>query len=130
MKKIILTILIIIIPIRIFSYDVTNTIKKNVKTWDYQDTVLQSAFIFFTTIDWLQSRSMIEQGFIEGNPIFGKDKPSKLQFDLMIPAGMIIHTGISILLPKRYRTPWQCIFIGIESHATALNHRIGVKINF
>lgn len=125
MKKIII-ICLLLIPVNLMAFD----FKSNAKTWDFQDTVLQSTFLFFTTIDWLQSRSMIDQGYIEGNPIFKNDKPSKLQFDLMIPAGMILHTGISVALPKRYRTAWQCVWIGIEAYASAYNHRIGIKITF
>jgi hypothetical protein len=96
--------------------------------WTTQDTLLQLSFISDATIDWLQSRSSLRR--TETNPIFREDHPSKQKFDRYCSTGIILHTGISILLPKPYRTIWQCFWTGVEANAAFKNYNMGIKIKF
>ena len=121
MKKIIL-LTILLIPFKSFAID----------KWETEDTILQSTFILLTTIDWLQSRSSLEyrETLFIYKPIYNTEYPSKKQFDTLIPIGILLHTGVSIILPKQIRPIWQFTFIILEGNAIINNYNIGIRIKF
>ncbi|MFA5340427.1 MAG: hypothetical protein WC332_01495 [Clostridia bacterium] len=121
------------------------TIKNNVKSWDRYDTAYQATYFTLTAVDLAQTRWMAKQDwewdgreYKERNPILGT-KPHQDKVDIMIPAGMILHTGIALALPPKYklfdfeinpRRIWQMLWIGIETAAVGNNMGIGARIEF
>ena len=97
--------------------------------WDKEDIILQSIFTIETLIDWKQTKTFIKKGGIESNPFLGEN-PSQGKIDLYIGSSILLHTGISHILPKKYRNYWQLIWIGIEGQAIHKNYQTGVRIQF
>jgi hypothetical protein len=103
--------------------------------WTTQDTILQSIVIGTILMDCWQTYTFLytgdyrERGFYETNPILGK-YPSKKRYFIYWPSCVLIHTSISYLLPKPYRTIWQSVWIGIEIKYIHLNYSCGVRTKF
>ena len=97
--------------------------------WDKEDIILQSIFTIETLIDWKQTKTFIKEGGVESNPFLGK-RPSQGRIDLFIGFSILLHAGVSHLLPKKYRHYWQLIFIGIEAQSIQHNYQTGVRIKF
>lgn len=97
--------------------------------WDKEDIALQTIFTIETIIDWKQTKQFIKDGFAETNPFLGSH-PSQRKIDIIIGSSILLHAGISHILPKKYRNYWQLIWIGIEGQAIHHNYQAGVKITF
>jgi hypothetical protein len=100
--------------------------------WTIQDTVLQSVFVAFLTIDVLQTYTFLytsDNPCKEGNPILD-EHPSKKKFFAYNSICLIGHTFITYLLPKSFRTIWQSIFITTELSCISYNYYAGVRISF
>ena len=125
MKKIIFILFFILITSPLLAHD----------PWTTQDTILQTVTIGTIAIDAWQTYTFLytgdyrKQGYYETNPILGK-YPSKQRFFAYQGSCMILHTTISYILPKPYRTFWQFIWIGIESDYIYHNYSCGVRIKF
>lgn len=113
-----------------------------------EDYVLQTGFIGLMIVDWKQTNWISDNPKIfdgytyspgmktahyteheEWNPILGKH-PSHKKIAVYFSSSIILHTGISYILPKPYRNLFQVTGIGFELHATINNYKAGVKINF
>ena len=103
--------------------------KSSADKWDKEDIALQSIFTIETLIDWKQTKTFIQAGGKESNPFLGA-YPSQKKIDILIGSSILLHAGISHILPKKYRNYWQLIFIGIEAQAIHHNYQTGVRINF
>lgn len=113
--------------------------------WDAGDTALQIMFVAVTATDWLQTRTMAKNGWMldgkqhhERNILLGK-YPDETKVNLMIGAGILGHTLVSMLLPKTInvgsasipaRTIWQMFFISVECWAVEHNYSAGIRIEF
>jgi hypothetical protein len=97
--------------------------------WTTQDTILQLSFTTVATIDWLQTKSFTREGAEETNPILGR-YPSQHRINILTGAGILIHAGVSYVLPIKYRTIWQSFFLGVECMAISHNYLVGVRINY
>lgn len=97
--------------------------------WDKKDIILQSIFTIETLIDWKQTKTFIKNGSSETNPILGK-YPSQKRIDFLIGSSILLHAGISHILPKKYRNYWQLFWIGVEGHAIHHNYSAGTRITF
>lgn len=117
--KIVLTLLLIFLSTPVYAFD----------KWDKEDITLQTIFTIETLIDWKQTKTFVKKGGIESNPFLG-ERPSQGKIDLYIGSSILLHAGVSHILPKKYRNYWQLIFIGIEAQAIHHNYQAGVRINF
>lgn len=117
--KIIFLLLLISLSTPVYAFD----------KWDKEDIILQSIFTLETLIDWKQTKVFTKKGIRESNPFLG-EYPSQKKIDSLIGASILLHAGISHILPKKYRTYWQLIWIGIEGQAIHHNYRTGVKFTF
>ena len=116
---------IIIIAILVAHPKVSSAFDK----WDKEDVVLQTIFTVETLIDWKQTKIFRKNGIIETNPFLGKN-PSQRKIDICVGPSILLHAGISHILPKKYRNYWQLIWIGIEGQAIQHNYRMRVRIKF
>ena len=102
----------------------------NIDRWEKQDTVLQATYTALHILDWAQTREIERnQAYHELNPILGRH-PSEGRINTYFASTLLGHTLVSVLLPKPYRTWWQCVTIGIEAGVTGSNYIIGVQGGF
>ena len=122
-----------------------SAIKNNIKSWDRYDTAYQATYLTLTAVDLAQTHWMAKQDWKwddgewkEFNPLLGT-KPHQDKVDILIPVGMILHTGIALALPPKYkilgfeinpRRIWQMIWIITEAGAVGNNMGAGVRIEF
>jgi len=112
-------------------------------SWSKSDLELQKTFYILTTIDWVQTRSIINHPnkFYETNLLLGERPDNKSVTHYML-SGMLLHTAVANYLPdlislcggslksaKFSRTIWQSFWIGIETSAVTNNYLIGVKVH-
>lgn len=117
--------------------------------WSKTDIALQSVYTVLHVIDWGQTRYLTTQrnisviktngntcyygpctystqvSKIETNFILGKF-PSKTEVDLYFASTLVLHTAISYILPKPYRTLWQAGTIGLEAYVINNNFNVGI----
>ncbi|MDB4954269.1 MAG: hypothetical protein JWO36_1838 [Myxococcales bacterium] len=89
--------------------------------WTHKDTVLETAFIAVTAIDWEQTET-ITHNCGELNPAIGRCGdviPVNLYFPVVIAA----HIAIAAVLPPGWcRAAFQGITFGVEATTTYWNH--------
>lgn len=104
------------------------------RSWTAMDTYLQSAFFAVLFVDWQQTREFTGSphkypGKSEANPVLGAH-PSPREVNQFFAGSVLVHTGISYLLPRPYRTIWQSVWIGVEIGAVATNASAGITMRF
>ena len=99
--------------------------------WTTQDTILQSTMIGLTIVDLMQTYTFLykDTKYEEANP-FMSPHPSKARFYTIGGGWIILSTEISYLLPSRFRTIWQTIWITDEINSIHHNYVAGIKIKF
>ena len=125
MKKIMMILILVIF------FKVTSDIKaQQSNSWTTQDTILQLSYTTITLLDGLQTKKFIKNDTgRELNPVVGPN-PSQKKINSAVFTVIILHAGVSYILPKKYRHIWQYIFIGVEGHTVYYNHLKGTKVNF
>ncbi len=102
-----------------------------VLAWDSIDTALQATFLTTLMVDRGQSLTDVhkrpELGFAR---VFVGSDPSQRQLNQYFLGAALVHTGISVLLPKPYRTIWQSVWIGVEAETIRRNTVVGIGIRF
>jgi hypothetical protein len=95
--------------------------------WDTQDTILETVAFGLRIIDWHQTKVIARNPDIwyERNPELGKH-PSERKVDLYFLSWTFVGPLVSVLLPKPYRTEWQCFRIGWSGRCVTLNFKIGL----
>lgn len=113
--------------------------------WTTGDTVRQGTLITLQIIDWRQTRWFVKNPihsvrctssgcthdyYSERNPILGPH-PSVGRVNNLIGASIVGHALISSALSRRWREPWQYVWIGMETNAVIGNYKmLGVKAIF
>ena len=99
--------------------------------WTTQDTVLQSAFTTLACIDLWQTYTFlyIDKDGKESNPFMG-EHPSKQRFFVIGGGWIVLHSAISYIIPKQFRTIWQSIWISEEIYCIHNNYTLGVQLKF
>ncbi len=99
--------------------------------WSKQDIALEATYFAFHLLDWGQTRDIaIRDGrYHELNPILGKH-PSLDQVNLYFLGTGLLHPVITNFLPKKYRSWFQGVTIGISGACVIRNFNIGLRINF
>jgi hypothetical protein len=83
--------------------------------WNAGDTAMQVTFTGITLLDWHQTLVGLDRGFAEVNPIMGDLGEGKIPPSLYFPSLIAAHTAVAYLLPRPYRTAWQCVWIGVQA---------------
>ena len=106
--------------------------------WTKQDTYRELAFIGLLAVDYLQTRTIVQNPdkYFEYNPIMGKH-PNQQTVDIYMASVAIIHPIISYLLPPKSdkwrwinRENFQYLSIGVELGAVGNNIGTGIGISF
>lgn len=102
--------------------------------WSKQDTYRELAFTTLITIDYLQTRTIVQNPdkYFEYNPATNRH-PRQRSMDIYMTSCAVLHPIISYLLPPKSnkwkwinRENWQYITIGIEVISIGNNFRIGI----
>ncbi len=120
-SSVVMLVLVLLLPANVFALD----------KWDKGDTIREAIYLSAWTVDWLQTRYTATHlnSYRELNPILGS-QPSIGRVNSYFIAGAAAHVGISYILPKKLRKPWQYITIGYQAGAVAKNFNIGVGLHF
>lgn len=110
------------------------------KPWSCQDKILQGVYLVITSMDWIQTKKIVQQSkrdrenpalnkkvHKEGNPFLGEE-PSQSKVDNFILLGMILHTTFTWMLPSNFRPFFQGLFIIIETDAVIHNNQRGFPV--
>ena len=100
--------------------------------WTTEDTILQITYTGLSTIDWLQTRSEAERGWVNLNEsnLFLNRKPNTSDTDIAFLLSSLSALGVSVLLPNPYRSFWLKEYIEWITLAIQNNHQLGARINF
>ena len=98
--------------------------------WTTNDTYREIAYQGLAAIDWLQTRNIAKNpSYYEQNSILG-EHPSVGRINAYFVITGLAHYGISKILTKEYRAPFQYTTIGVEIGAVVHNYSIGINIKF
>ena len=98
--------------------------------WTTNDTYREITYQGLAAIDWLQTRNIAKNpNYYEQNPILG-EHPSVGKVNAYFAITGLVHYGISKILPKEYRAPFQYVTIVVEGGAVAHNFSIGINAEF
>ena len=98
--------------------------------WTKEDYTLQAASTVLHIADWLQTRDIATRDdFIEINPILGNN-PSIGEVNTYFATTLIASWIVADLLSPKYRTYFQCIYIGVEAKCVYSNYSAGIKFKF
>lgn len=104
---------------------------ENKRSWTAGDTILQLTFSAVHAMDWSQTLYIARNPCTdhETNPVLG-EHPSKGRVNSYFASTLVLHTAISYVLPKPYRTIWQVVWIGGQAVTVKRNIDVGIKIHF
>lgn len=98
--------------------------------WTTKDTLLESTYVVFHTIDWRQTQDISKHlNMREKNPILGKH-PTNAKINTYFASTLALQYGIAKLLPSDLRTIWLLSGITLEYSVTKSNKQIGLQVNF
>jgi len=120
MRKGILILLFISLPVFLWASPLTK-----------QDKILEGLFITTLMIDWGQTLYISEypDKYWESNPILGEN-PSRERVNAYFASCIVGHILITRILPPKWRTAWQTIWIGIELKTIHNNWQVGIRVRF
>jgi hypothetical protein len=98
----------------------------HLSTRDWSLLALTSALII---VDWGQTLEGQRRGHTEANPVFLTPRPSPLQLNLMIGAGLLANLAVSQLKAGSNRTLLWSVILVVESIAVISNSRhVGIRM--
>jgi len=98
--------------------------------WSTTDTVMESAFVSLTIVDWSQTKEFVAQGTLEEqNPILGKH-PSQARIDTYMILAIAAQAGVACWLPQEWREGFLAGSVVIEAWAVNNNLTLGVRGRF
>jgi hypothetical protein len=91
---------------------------------------LEAAFLTAGALDYAQTRDIKNHpGVHEVNPLLGRH-PSDKQIRSYFLAAGLAHVGITRLLPRPYRVPWQLGTLTLQVITLQRNHQLGLRLDF
>lgn len=99
--------------------------------WTSKDTKYQVAYTTLHVADWLQTLQIADNPdrYYEKNKVIG-NHPTRGRVNTYFATTLLLHTGVSYLLPPKYRRVWQVVTIGIEGNVAVNNYNIGLRFKF
>jgi hypothetical protein len=95
------------------------------KEWKWEAAVLTAGLI-----DYAQTRDIKNHPELyETNPLLGENPSDTRIRNYFIAAGLA-HVGVTHLLPRPYRMPWQLGWLSIQLINMQNNHRLGLRLDF
>ncbi len=95
---------------------------RDARRWTAGDTALELTYLAVQTVDWMQTRHFLREGSTEANPILG-ERPTRGTLVAYNFAAMTLHAAVAYVLPRPWRTVWQCVWIGAEAWTIGGNVR-------
>jgi hypothetical protein len=95
--------------------------------WSKTNTIMELTWVSLHLIDWNQTIQIAHNPdkYYERNFILGRH-PSERSVNRFMVSGLIIHTGVSLVLPKKQRLLWQAASIIVAGVVITNNFRIGL----
>lgn len=99
--------------------------------WSEKDTQRQLIFTGLAALDWGQTRYIAKHPdeYYERNPLLGAH-PTTGRVDGYFTSSILLHWGISAMLPDKWRKYWQYTGIAVETGAVANNYSLGIRLDF
>jgi len=101
--------------------------------WRTEDTVRQAVISTLLVADWAQTRDIAakcDEGlYYETNPFLGKC-PSDAEVSRYMLTHLVTNYLVARVLPQKYRSAFQYVYIGYEGEAVYHNKVIGLKFKF
>jgi len=98
--------------------------------WSTQDKVLEGAFAASLLADWSQTRDIANHNDLhETNPILG-EHPGNGRINRYFLASLALHAFVADRLDGKWRTAWQCVWIGAEVGTVEHNYNLGLRFKF
>ena len=96
--------------------------------WTTADTYREATFQTLWIVDALQTHTIAENAdcWHEKNKYLGTH-PTVGAVNRYFLVGALVHAGVSYLLPKSFREPFQYVTIGIEVGYVENNFSIGIR---
>jgi 4'-phosphopantetheinyl transferase EntD len=99
-------------------------ISSAIDDWTRTDSERQAVVVALGVVDIaLTKRGLDELGMMERNPILGR-KPSPARLWTLGASGIVAHTALAVVLPRRWREGWQAAGIAVELTMCASNAAI------
>lgn len=104
---------------------------KGENRWTRGDTARELLSVQLSLFDLWQTRYIARHPdkYYETNKFLGKH-PSIEEVNRYFLALTLTHAAISYALPRKYRTPWQYVTIGMQINTVQMNNAIGIKFEF
>lgn len=101
---------------------------KALDPWSAQDVVLETGFAALVAVDVAQTKWFLHHtAYVETNPLLGAHPSTpKLYFGAL--SSVVLHAGVTALLPARLRPYWQTFYVGIE--VAAISNNVGLVGGF
>jgi hypothetical protein len=98
--------------------------------WTRNDKLLEGAFVIATALDWRQTREIKHHpNLCEQNSLLGRH-PSDTTVDSYFATTVLLHAVVADQLSGKWRTAWQCVWIGLEVGTVQRNYALGIRLNF
>ena len=130
MRKIIFSLIMILFPIPCFANPFQFLWQDESDKWNMQDSVLEGSYGLLYLIDGIYTVHNLKKDNIKELNIFSGEHPSTRKIFVYTSIFFIGHTGIAYMLPSKFRTIWQSIFIGVELTAIYRNFMVCTKYKF
>ena len=98
--------------------------------WDNTDKNLFKMYILGSTLDYMQSKEMLKNGYIEGNPFLGKHPSSdRLLAQKALSTG-VIYWAMNTVEEKRDRRRGLLLINGIQWGVVIHNEHVGATFRY
>jgi len=97
--------------------------------WSPQDTILEGTTLAALACDWAQTSNIHRGDWHEINSILGRH-PEQSTINAYFLASAALHVVIADQLSGKWRTAWQCAWIGAEVTTVQRNYKLGIRLNF
>jgi hypothetical protein len=99
------------------------------RAWTPADAAWQGAVTVSLGADYLTTRSALDDGWVEENPIMG-DGPDRISPEVYFPTVAVLSAGAAAALPGRWRRVLQIATVGFQSFIVARNVHRGAGFGF
>lgn len=98
--------------------------------WTRNDKILEGAFVLATALDWRQTLDIKNHPRLyEQNQIMGRH-PSDATVNTYFVSSILLHAVVADQLHGKWRSAWQCVWIGLEVGTVQRNYELGIRLNF
>lgn len=99
--------------------------------WTKTDTALEVTWQVLHAIDLGQTLTIADRPdkYYELNPLLGKH-PDRGKVYAYFLTGSVLHLGVTHVLPRKWRTPWQGVTLTVTGACVANNFNVGIGLHY